>query len=110
LYKSDTKSVELLEVTGPALGLVADQRYSVENVNMKQGDILICYTDGITEATTSNFEFYGEDRLIRKLMELKDLSAKEITQSILEDVQIFSAQASYGDDKTIVTVKRIKEN
>jgi len=108
LFKSETNSVELLDVTGPALGLSPDQKYSVENVNMKLGDILLCYTDGITEAPNANFELYGEERLAQKLVEVKDLSAKEITELILEDVQIFSAQAPYGDDKTIVTIKRIK--
>jgi serine phosphatase RsbU (regulator of sigma subunit) len=42
-------------------------------------------------------------------MEYKHLSAKEITQKILEDVQTYSAQAPFADDKTIVTVKRIGE-
>lgn len=94
LFKSEVNSVELLEVTGPALGLSPDQKYSVENINMKLGDILLCYTDGITEAPNANFELYSEARLARKLAEAKDLSAKEITQSILEEVQLFSAEGT----------------
>ncbi len=103
-----TGQIQLLENTGPVLGLSPDQKYSTENINMKTGDILLLYTDGITEARNANFELYGEERLIQKLKDYKGLSAKEITEDILEEVQTFSAQGTYSDDKTLVTVKRVK--
>jgi len=53
-------------------------------------------------------EEYGEARLIEKVKELQDKSAKEITQLLIEDVQKYSARAVYSDDKTIVTLKRVE--
>ena len=75
---------------------------------MTKGDILLLYTDGIVEAPDVNFQLYGEDRLMQKLLQVKELSPREIAESILEEVQTYSAQAPYSDDKTIVAIKRVK--
>jgi sigma-B regulation protein RsbU (phosphoserine phosphatase) len=107
-FSAETGRAELLEATGPALGLSPNQKYTTENINMKQGDILLCYTDGITEAMNSDFQPFGEERLINKLIECRNLSAKEITETILETVQQYSAQGTYSDDKTIVAIKRVR--
>lgn len=107
-YKAGTDTIELLENTGPVLGLAPDQKYQTENINLAKGDILLLYTDGIVEAADVNFKLYGEERLRQKLLQLKDLNPREITQAILEEVQLYSAQGSYSDDKTLVAIKRVK--
>jgi sigma-B regulation protein RsbU (phosphoserine phosphatase) len=107
-YRAGTNTIELLENTGPVLGLAPDQKYQTENINMAKGDILLLYTDGIVEAADVNFKLYGEERLRQKLLQVKDFNPREITQAILEEVQVYSAQGSYSDDKTLVAVKRVK--
>jgi sigma-B regulation protein RsbU (phosphoserine phosphatase) len=107
-YKAATGTIELLENTGPVLGLAPDQKYQTENINLAKGDILLLYTDGIVEAVDVNFKLYGEERLKQKLLQVKDLAPREITESILEEVQHFSAQATYSDDKTLVAIKRVR--
>ncbi len=107
-FKAETGAIQLLENTGPVLGLAPDQKYVTENINMTKGDILLLYTDGIVEAPDVNFQLYGEDRLMQKLLQVKELSPREIAESILEEVQTYSAQAPYSDDKTIVAIKRVK--
>jgi sigma-B regulation protein RsbU (phosphoserine phosphatase) len=107
-YKAGTGTIELLENTGPVLGLAPDQKYQTENINVAQGDVLLLYTDGIVEAADVNFRLYGEDRLKQKLLQVKDLAPREITEAILEEVQQFSAQAPYSDDKTLVAIKRVR--
>jgi sigma-B regulation protein RsbU (phosphoserine phosphatase) len=108
-YSARTNTITQLENTGPVLGLAPDQRFSTENINLQVNDVVLLYTDGITEAMNATKEMFGEEHLTEKLMEYKHLTAKDITQKILEDVQIYSAQAPFADDKTIVTIKRISE-
>jgi sigma-B regulation protein RsbU (phosphoserine phosphatase) len=107
-YREATGTIELLENTGPVLGLAPDQKYQTENINFAKGDILLLYTDGIVEAVDVNFKLYGEERLKQKLLQAKDFPPREITEAILEEVQNFSAQGPYSDDKTLVAVKRMK--
>jgi sigma-B regulation protein RsbU (phosphoserine phosphatase) len=107
-FKSETGTIQLLENTGPVLGLAPDQKYSTENINMTKGDILLLYTDGIVEAPDINFKLYGEERLVNKLLEVKDLAPQEIAELILDDVQHYSAQGPYSDDKTLVAIKRVR--
>lgn len=106
--KKNSKEVILLNSTGPVLGPAPDARYTVENINFEQGDVLLIYSDGVTEATDAEFQFYGDQRLIDLLQSVKHLSAREINYKILEDVVKFSKNARYTDDKTLVVIKRIK--
>ncbi|MCR4417328.1 MAG: PP2C family protein-serine/threonine phosphatase [Ignavibacteria bacterium] len=108
LFRARTKTVELLESTGPLIGPAFNSKFKTSIVRLEKGDSLIIYTDGISEAMNEEGEEYGEERLIAKVQELHDRSAKEITQLLIEDVQKFSARASYSDDKTIVTLKRVE--
>ena len=106
-YNSREDSYEFLPVTGPAIGLSPNQSYQVENINMLKGDILVMYTDGISEAMNSDFEQYTEKRLAENIKKFKDLSSKEICLNLLQGVLEFSKNPAYSDDKTIVVVKRV---
>jgi len=99
--------IEPLLPTGPVLGPSSNQNYRTDSINLEEKDILLLYTDGITEAANENFEFYTEERLKSQLEKYKDLSAKEICELIVEDVQKFNAGGKYCDDKTLVVIKRI---
>lgn len=105
-YKAASGSVELLQPTGGILGIVEDQPFGVENVNMAPGDILLLYTDGITEAQRRDGSQYGEDRLRHRLLALAGETAQDIARLILEEVQTESAGGRYSDDKTLVVIKR----
>ncbi len=105
-YKSAKNRIELLHPTGPVLGPAPQSKYFIENINIYLNDILVLYSDGITEAANTKFEFYEEKRLMMMIKKLKDKSPKEIALEILEDVIKFSKNGSYTDDKTIVVIKR----
>lgn len=106
LYRSKTNSIQLLNATGPLIGPAYNSKFQTSIINLELNDFIVIYTDGITEAMDEKENFYGEERLIEKVKELKDKSAKEIAQLLIEDVQKFSALGKYSDDKTIVVVKR----
>ncbi len=106
-YRKSKSEIIQLDTTGPALGIAPNARYRIGNVNFEKDDVLLLYTDGITEASDSNFTLYGEERLKQKIAELAEFEPRKICYDILEDVQRFSASAKYSDDKTLVAIKRI---
>lgn len=108
LFKSKSNETELLQPTGPVLGPAPDAKYYVESVNFSKGDVLLLYSDGITESANGKFEQYGDERLLSKFKSLSKLSPKEIALAILEDVIKFSKNGKYSDDMTLVVIKKVK--
>ena len=106
VYRANTNSIDYLEATGQLLGPFPNETFKTDNILMSKGDILFLYTDGISEATNEQGDFYGEDRIAQTVFEHREQSSKYITQKILEDVQQFNTLGTQSDDKTIVTIKR----
>jgi phosphoserine phosphatase RsbU/P len=102
---------QLLLSRGMALGLEEGHIFSStlneEEIILNTGDIFVLYTDGFTEAMNERQELYGEEKLIKLIEEKKNLSAKEIIESILKDVKKFVDNYPQHDDMTILVVKRI---
>lgn len=105
-YRQESDKIYRLITTGGLLGIMPKQKFKVENIRMHKGDILVLFTDGITEAMDENHNLYTEERLEKLIREKKDLSAKELAFAIVEDVNKFSAKSDINDDKTIIVVKR----
>jgi sigma-B regulation protein RsbU (phosphoserine phosphatase) len=106
--RSNSDKIITLNPTGPVLGPAPNAKYTIENINFEKGDVLLIYSDGVTESTDTEFKDYGEERLLNQLKLNKNLSPKEITYKILDDVIKFSRNGKYTDDKTLVVIKRIK--
>jgi len=106
-YKAETGKTELLDATGLLLGPAPNAPYYIESINFQKNDILLLFSDGVTETTDTKFNQYGDERLIKKLKKVSSLSSKEIVISILEDVVKYSKNGSYTDDKTLVVIKKI---
>lgn len=104
------KKVQYLESTGPLLGPAPHSRYETASINFNPGDVLVVYSDGITEAANDKYDFYEEGRLEEVVKKNIHKSPKEIAHSILDDVIKFSTDESqYQDDKTVVVIKRKAE-
>ncbi|MCW8816810.1 MAG: serine/threonine-protein phosphatase, partial [Ignavibacteriaceae bacterium] len=106
--KSKSGEAEFLQPTGPVLGPAPNAKYHIDSINFAKGDILLLYSDGITETANNNFDPYGDARLLSKLKELSKLSTKEIALGILDDVIKFSKNGKYSDDMTLVVVEKVK--
>jgi sigma-B regulation protein RsbU (phosphoserine phosphatase) len=105
--KAKSKRITYLKPTGPLLGPAPHSRYDTDSLNFEQGDVLVIYTDGITEAANDKYQFYEEKRLERIIRKNMGKSSKEIAMSIINDVVKFSTDNSkYQDDKTVVIIKR----
>ena len=108
LLRAAGGQVERLKATGQIIGPFPQERYRIEFTTMSKGDILLLFTDGITEAFDDTRQMYGEERLIETLRTLKEKTPKEISQLILEDVQIHNRLVEYSDDKTMVVIKKTR--
>jgi sigma-B regulation protein RsbU (phosphoserine phosphatase) len=73
---------------------------------MAPGDMLVCYTDGVTEARDANDEEYGEDRLIELVRSLRrEASAAKVISAVQDSVHQFTAGAEQSDDMTLLVLK-----
>ena len=97
-------SLKILNITdGPVLGIFEDVIYTHQNIVLKKGDNIICYTDGVTEAQNLNQEFYGEDRLTKLLTEKELVKPKDIIETVAFDITRFINKAPQFDDITLLS-------
>jgi len=90
---------------GMVLGVTDDCLYEQETIGVAPGDLLIGYTDGITEARNEQDQEYGEERLEKLVSQHGSLSAGALQQRILEDVHQFISGTEQRDDITLIVVK-----
>ncbi|MGL6066305.1 MAG: SpoIIE family protein phosphatase [Cetobacterium sp.] len=106
VYNSLTQSIESHSVKGVAIGFLDDYNYKQGELKLNIGDIVIYYTDGITEAENMNKELFGIERLKKILIDSSSLSSKDIKQKLLSEVNIFQNGCEQNDDITFVVIKR----
>ena len=99
--------VHWLRPTAPAIGLVEDAQYRVATVSAKPGDLLVLYTDGVTETTDMAGEEFGDERLSSVVELNAQGSAGEILQAVRHDLTRRSGGQPPSDDTTIVVQKII---
>ncbi len=100
-------AVELLPGGGPVLGIVPVAPYKQEKARLAPGDLLVIYSDGITEATNTTEEEFGEERLAEVLRSRREEPAAAIVDAVTESLQQFTAGAPQADDITLVVAKRV---
>ena len=94
-----------LETEGTPVGALEQAEYTSATVRLEIGDVLIAYTDGITEAENPQCEFWGQQRLEKLLRSCHDRTPKEIIRSVLDEVADFSKGQPQRDDVTLVVVR-----
>jgi|WetSurMetagenome_2_1015567.scaffolds.fasta_scaffold18538_5 serine phosphatase RsbU (regulator of sigma subunit) len=107
LYKLKTKTFEELKTDGFIIGGICDFKYKEAIVKLDGDDLLLYYTDGITEYFNKKDEQFGEDRLKNVIEKNYNLSAKEMCNKIIEEVQKFSEGKEQADDMTLLVIKLI---
>ncbi|QXD15476.1 SpoIIE family protein phosphatase [Rhodocaloribacter litoris] len=102
----DDGSVALLEKGGLLLGVFSASTYERGTVTLAPGDVLVLFTDGVTEAMSPGGEEYGEERLEAVLKAHRRASAPALLDAVLADVRRFTGEASaLSDDLTMIVVK-----
>ena len=97
-------TLELLDSTCTVLGLFPQWDCGIDERKLSPGDILLLYTDGITEAFNAAQEEFGEHRLIEVLRDNRHRSPQGIVTAILQSVRMFSPHEQ-GDDLTLIVAK-----
>lgn len=99
-------NVTSLEPGSCVLGITSDATFSEQLVALGDGDLLVAYSDGISEALNVADEFFGEERLQAVLRQVSDLPAREVGARVLEAVDAFLGGERANDDISLVVLRR----
>ncbi len=108
------KSKELVKITpleksGTLVGIFQESAWTQETIELEPGEVLVLYTDGITEAQNEDGEFYGLERFYESLKGGFSTNAEDYRNCILEDVQTFTGSSPRLDDVTLIVISREKQ-
>ena len=105
LYQAKTRDVIPMNSSCPPVGMFSAEACEISRTDLADGDTLVLYTDGITEAENPEGEEFGMERLSALIRDNHMLSADGMMNRILERVTDFSREVGFNDDVTILVVK-----
>jgi sigma-B regulation protein RsbU (phosphoserine phosphatase) len=108
LFRKDGE-LERLEEGGAVVGMLPPEFifYKQGEIEMRSGDLLVGFTDGISEAMNPADEEWGEEKMIEAIRERIDLSSAEMLEYLVEEADRFAAGAKQHDDMTLIIVRMI---
>lgn len=108
LVNPDGTIARELESSALPIGIIEEQTYQASELTIEVGQLLVCFSDGITEAMNSENEPYGDERLVALLREHAGLSAKDVVSLIVQSVDAYAGETPQADDITVLVAKRLK--
>lgn len=99
-------AIERLVEGGPVIGLLQDLDVTPGRTQFEAGDLLVMYTDGLSETRSPEGEEFEEERILELLGSAKGLPSREILAKLLAGVRVFAAGAGLSDDLTLMVVQR----
>ena len=105
LWRTAERRCIPLNADGMLLGILADVDYEERELKLRPGDILVLYTDGVTEARNKAGELFGEERLRQAIKEGRQLSAAELLEEIYRRVYEHCGGTPQRDDITLIVMK-----
>lgn len=103
LYKGGR--CDRIELTGFPLGIFEDVTYDEWGVTLEAGDIMVFHSDGIAETANSEGQLFGTERLRKLIEQHHQITAAELADRVLSEVDWFSQSAPLSDDRTLVVMK-----
>lgn len=97
--------IEKLEATSMPVGLMPEARFVPEHRDIEPGDLIVLYTDGVTEAQNGTGEFFGRRRLREAVQRAEGAGCSAMHNSIQQAILDFTAGAEQGDDLTLVVAE-----
>jgi serine phosphatase RsbU (regulator of sigma subunit) len=82
-----------------------DSDYDIETIELKEGDCLLLYTDGLIDTVNFDGELWGKERLVQTAKKLTACTANQMIKNILAQRRRFSGLASQTDDTSIIVIK-----
>jgi sigma-B regulation protein RsbU (phosphoserine phosphatase) len=102
---STALSIQELKTGGTVIGLLPDVTYEEATIDLQAGDVLIAFTDGVTEALNANEEEFGEERLKDLICRVARLPVPEISRRISDELRGWISNAAQYDDLTFLVMK-----
>lgn len=99
--------VEKLPPVAPLLGFLPEANYTDQSIELQPGDLLLVYSDGLTEACNDQGDFFGDERLPALLPQLQGLSAEAAGDRLLAEFELFVGDEYRSDDLSLVLLKRL---
>lgn len=99
-------TMEPLEVNGMIVGAFPFAEYTATTLSLERGDILVAYTDGITEPENGAGEEFGEERLREALSKSAGMPPREFIQGVMNEVIAWTGESTLQDDMTMLVVRK----
>src|SRR6202022_2348802 len=96
----------LLDVNGTVVGAFPSSKYDESKVQLHPGDLLVCYTDGITEPENEYGEMFGEERLIELVAKNAERGEAKIIASVMGPVRQWTGGPELSDDMTVLLARK----
>ncbi len=106
LVRAGSGRVQELRAPGMAMGVLPDVSFEERRVHLEPGDVLVCYTDGVTDAMDGGHQAFGRDRLRAVVQAQHHLAAVDLARAIEEAVDAFAGGTAQFDDLTLLIAKR----
>jgi len=105
IKRKDGSIEQIDQLHGPVAGAISGLTYKEDKTSLSKKDILLLYTDGITEARNREKEFFSDKRLAEVLSSFEDISAEDIVNSTVSEVKRFEDGADQADDITALAIQ-----
>ncbi|MBM4061097.1 MAG: PP2C family protein-serine/threonine phosphatase [Planctomycetes bacterium] len=105
LYRAASRTIEPIDAHGPPLGFAEGSTYGVHETSLARGDLLLLYTDGITEATNADLDMFGDARLLEVLRANAAGPAAALLEAIRRELAGFTGRDRNDDDASILVIK-----
>jgi sigma-B regulation protein RsbU (phosphoserine phosphatase) len=102
-----TEELQELATEGIVLGIFERVVLGEGEIDVEPGDLLVFYTDGVTEAMNAGDELFGEERLCQVVAANTQASAQQLVEAIVEAVKAFTGDREQSDDMTLFVIKRL---
>jgi len=110
IWKNLTRNYIELQATGLPIGVVENTTYDESNFTIDPGDILLIYSDGVTEAINPQNEQFGISRLIELVKKYAEKSSNQLVEAIFEAINSFICNEEIQDDISIIAIKALLNN
>jgi sigma-B regulation protein RsbU (phosphoserine phosphatase) len=100
-------AVSRLDVNGTLVGAFPFSRYEESTLQLEPGDLLVCFTDGVTEPENDYGEMFGEERLIELILKSAGRENEEIIAAVMEAVRHWTGSPELQDDMTMLVARRL---
>jgi serine phosphatase RsbU (regulator of sigma subunit) len=106
-YRASMKTCTVSKLDGVPIGIMEDSEYKQARVKLNPGDIVVLYTDGVTEMRNAQQEEYGMKRVQRLIVDNHGLNADQIVELMVNNLEQFRGDEPPHDDTTMLVLKRI---